>query len=73
MVCLWRSLLDPHVSRRQCGVAASDEVEEATDGLVSMIDGLGIQAMLDRHRVTPEYQLRVIDTQLGALGLSARE
>lgn len=47
----------------------SFDLEEATDGLVSLIDGLGIQAMLDRRRVTPEYQLRVIDAQLALLGV----
>ncbi len=45
------------------------EVDEATDGLVSLIDGLGVQAMLDRRRVTPGYQLHVINAHLGVLGI----
>lgn len=67
----WRALVRQLLVRcRDAGALGSGmAIDEATDGLVSLIDGLGIQAMLDRRRVTPEYQMRVIDAHLALLGI----
>lgn len=67
----WRALIRQLLVRcREAGsLDPNIEVDEATDGLASLIDGLGIRAMLDRRRMTPEYQLRVVDAHLALLGV----
>jgi len=67
----WRAVVRQLLARcREAGKLARDiDLDEATDGLVSLIDGVGIQAMLDSRRVTPAYQLRVVDGYLSMLGV----
>jgi AcrR family transcriptional regulator len=47
--------------RNERTLAYDIDLDEATDSLVALIDGLGIQAMLDPRRVTAQYQRQIID------------
>ena len=65
----WRDTIRGLLARCRDDGAISPgiDLDEATDGLVALVDGLGIQAMLDRARVTERYQLRIVDSFIARL------